>query len=160
MSFGEAGQCKIVIAVDVTAASVTVQELPVPCFQSLVTVRGDWNRIAVRIAELKKAAVPIWLEIVYDGYEVIGDLQDRLRELVDGTLVEILRAKNLRLVERTLSRMAVEETLDDLTVDDVFARCLTAHEVPQEQQPELVAAFRETVAALHEDASLGTGALS
>ncbi len=156
MSFGEAGQRKIVLTVAVDAAGVTVEEIPVPGFQALATVRGDWQRIAERIAALKRDAAPVWLEVIYDGDEVIGDLQDKLRELVDGTSLEILRAKNMRLVERTLSRMATEETLDDLTVDDVFARCLAAHEVPAEQQPELVAAFRETIAALHEDASLGS----
>lgn len=155
MSFGEAGQRKIVIVVEADANKVTAQEIVVPGFQPLATVRGDWNHIAVRIAELKKAATSVWLEVIYEGAEVMGDLQERLRELTDGTAVEILRAKNMGLVQRTLSRMATEETLDDLTVDDVFARCLAAHEVPQEQQAELVAAFRETVAALHEDASLG-----
>ena len=104
---------------------------------------------------LKKEHAPVWLEVIYDGDELLGDLQERLRELADGTSLEILRAKNMRLVERTLSRMASEETLDDLTVDDVFARCLAAHEVPPEQQAELVEAFRETLAALHEDAALG-----
>ena len=156
MSFGEAGQRKIVVALDVDAEGITVQEIPVPGFQILATVRGDWKRVAERIAELKRDAAPVWLEVIYEGDEVIGDLQERLRELVDGTSLEILRAKNMRLVERTLSRMATEETLDDLSVDDVFSRCLAAHEVPQEQQAELVVAFRETVAALHEDATLGT----
>lgn len=155
MSFGEAGQRKIVVAVNIDPDGVTVQEIPVPGFQLLATVRGDWGRITERIAELKRDASPVWLEVIYEGDEVIGNLQERLRELVDGTSLEILRAKNMRLVERTLSRMATEETLDDLTVDEVFARCLAAHDVPQEQQDELVAAFRETVAALHEDASLG-----
>lgn len=156
MSFGEAGQRKIVVAVNVGAGGVAVQEIPVPCFQPLATVRGDWQRISGLIAEMKRTAATVWLEVIYEGDEVIGDLQERLRELIDGTAVEILRAKNLRLVERTLSRMATEETLDDLTVEDVFARCLSSHEVPQEQQAELVAAFREAVAALHEDSSLGT----
>jgi exonuclease SbcD len=155
MSFGEAGQRKIVVAVNVVADCVTIKEIAVPCFQSLATVRGDWKCISERIAEMKKDAASVWLEVVYEGDEVIGDLQERLRELIDGTSLEILRAKNLRLVERTLSRMATEETLDDLTVDDVFARCLSSHAVPQEQQAGLVAAFRETVAALHEDSSLG-----
>jgi exonuclease SbcD len=118
-------------------------------------VRGDWKRITERIAELKRAASPVWLEVVYEGDEVIGDLQERLRELIDGTALEILRAKNMRLVQKTLSRMETEETLDDLTVDDVFARCLSSHEVPLEQQDELIAAFCEAVAALHEEASLG-----
>ncbi|MFA7406161.1 MAG: exonuclease SbcCD subunit D C-terminal domain-containing protein [Pelobacteraceae bacterium] len=155
MSFGEAGQRKIMVAVTVAAAGITVQEIPVPGFQALITVRGDWQRITEHIAALKKERGSVWLEVTYDGSEIIGDLQERLGELVDGTAVEILRSQNRSLVERTLSRMATEETLDDLTVDDVFARCLAAHEVPQEQQAELVAAFRETVAALHEDASLG-----
>ena len=155
MSFGEAGQRKIVVVLNVDANGVMVREIPVPGFQALVTVRGDWKRITERIAELKRDTAPVWLEVIYEGDEVLGDLQERLRELVDGTAVEILRAKNMRLVERTLSRMATEETLDDLSVDDVFSRCLAAHEVPQEQQAELVAAFRETVAALHEDSAMG-----
>jgi DNA repair protein SbcD/Mre11 len=155
MSFGEAGQRKTVVALNVDVNGVTVKEIAVPCFQSLATVRGDWNRITERITELKRDASSVWLEVIYEGDEVIGDLQERLRELIDGTALEILRAKNMRLVERTLSRMATEETLDDLSVDEVFDRCLAAHEVPQDQQAELVAAFRETIAALHEDASVG-----
>ncbi|OGU17857.1 MAG: exonuclease sbcCD subunit D [Geobacteraceae bacterium GWC2_53_11] len=155
MSFGEAAQRKVVVALAMDCEGITVQELPVPVFQKLATVRGDWKRISERIVELKKDNVPVWLEVIYEGEEVVGDLQERLRELVDGTVLEILRAKNMRLVERTMSRMATEETLDDLTVDDVFARCLAAHEVPQEQQADLVTAFHEAVAALHEDTSQG-----
>lgn len=151
MSFGEAGQGKIVLVLKVVRSDVSVQEIAVPCFQPLATVRGNWTRITERIAELKKDALPVWLEVVYEGDEVIGDLQDRLLELVDGTFLEILRSKNMQLVARALKRMAAEETLDDLTVDDVFARCLAAHEVPAEQQDELVAVFREAVLALHED---------
>jgi len=155
MSFGEAGQRKIVVALDVDSDGVRASEIVVPCFQRLATLRGDWDSISRRMGALKKEHAPVWLEVIYDGDELIGDLQERLRELADGTSLEILRAKNMRLVERTLSRMASEETLDDLTVDDVFARCLAAHEVPPEQQAELVEAFRETLAALHEDAALG-----
>jgi len=148
MSFGEAGQRKSVLVVKVTADDIMSQEIAVPCFQSLVTVRGDWNSITGRLAELKKDDSPVWLEVIYEGDEVIGDLQERLRELIDGTSLEILRAKNMRLVERTLSRMATDETLEDLNVDDVFARCLAAHEVPLEQHGELAATFREAVLAL------------
>ena len=155
MSFGEAGRGKIVMAVNVTADCVSVEEIPVPSFQQLETVRGDWKHISARISALKNSRSSVWLEVVYEGADVIGDLQERLRELVDGTTLEILRAKNMRLVERVMSRMATEETLDDLTVDDVFARCLAAHEVPQEQQGELVAAFHEAVASLHEDDTVG-----
>lgn len=151
MSFGEAGQRKIVVAVDIGSGDVLVEEIPVPCFQPMVSVRGDWNRIAERITAMKKESASVWLEVIYEGDEVLGDLQDKLRELIDGTSLEILRTRNMRLVERTLSRMTTEETLDDLDPDEVFSRCLAAHEVPPEQHEELVTAFHETVLALHED---------
>jgi len=155
MSFGEAGQGKIVLAVDCDAEGVSIGEIPVPSFQPLATVRGDLSRISKGIAALKEDPAPVWLEVIYEGDEVIGDLQERLRELVDGTSLEILRAKNLRLVERTLAGMAAEETLDDLSVDDVFERCLAAHKALPEQRDELIAAFREAVLAVHGDQGEG-----
>jgi exonuclease SbcD len=97
----------------------------------------------------------VWLDVVYEGDEVLGDLQERLRELIDGTSLEILRTRNMRLVERTLSRMDTEETLDDLDENEVFTRCLAAHEVPEEQLSELISTFREAVTALHEDDTRG-----
>lgn len=151
MSFGEAGQRKIVVVVNIGSAEVLVEEIPVPCFQPLASIRGDWNRISERISEMKKESASVWLEVIYEGDEILGDLQDKLRELIEGTSLEILRTRNMRLVERTLSRMTTEETLDDLDPDEVFSRCLAAHEVPPEQHEELVAVFHETVLALHED---------
>lgn len=155
MSFGEANQRKLVLAVELDAAGLRVEEIPVPCFQQLATLRGDWEQIRRRIQELKRESAAIWLEVVYEGGEIVGDLQERLRELVEGTSLEILRTRNMRLVDQALSAMATEETLDDLSVDDVFARCLDAHGVPDEQRPDLAALFAETMAALHEDDSRG-----
>jgi exonuclease SbcD len=150
MSFGEVGQQNMVVAINITPKEISTQEITLPVFQQLATLRGDWQHICDQITALKSEA-SIWLEIIYEGNEVIGDLQERVRELTDGTKLEVLRTKNLRLTQRTLLRMATEETLDDLTADDVFARCLAAHDVPQEQQAELIATFSETVAAVHED---------
>ena len=151
MSFGEGAQQKVVVTVEIGAGGTVVEEIPVPCFQPLVTVRGEWSSIVGRITVLKKEAVPTWLEVVYEGDELLGDLQEKLRELIQGSSLEILRTRNLRLAQRTLSRMATEETLDDLDPDEVFTRCLAAHEVPREQQEELVDAFREALLGLHED---------
>lgn len=151
MSFGEAGQSKVVLLVTVDPKSVTVEEKTVPCFQRLATVRGDWEHIRQRLADLREESVSVWLEVLYQGDEVLADLQERVRELTAGTLLEVLRIKDLRLAARTLSRMATEETLDDLTVDDVFERCLAMQQVPPEQQEELIGLFRETVTAIHQE---------
>lgn len=155
MSFGEAGQRKVVVLVETGDAGVMVEEIPVPCFQSLATVRGDWKGIAERIAGMKKESASVWLEVIYEGDELLGDLQERLRALVEGTSIEILRTRNMRLVERTLSGTSTEETLHDLDADEVFARCLAVHEVPTDQHEALLATFHETLLALHEDDALG-----
>jgi len=38
-----------------------------------------------------------------------------------------------------------------LNVNDVFERCLSVHEVPEEQRPELHRTYKETVTSLYED---------
>ncbi len=155
MSFGEAGGRKVVLAVDLDETGVSVEEIAVPCFQKLDTVRGDWDRIVEGITAMKKEDASVWLEVVYEGEEVMGDLRERLGELIEGAPLEILRTRNMRLVERALSSMDTGETLDDLDENEVFARCLEAHGTPLEQQGELISAFREAVAALHEDDARG-----
>ncbi len=44
-----------------------------------------------------------------------------------------------------------KETLEDLDVNDVFKRCLAAHEVPEDQGAELFRTYRETLSSLYED---------
>ena len=50
-----------------------------------------------------------------------------------------------------LGQIHEEETLDDLNVNDVFERCLAVHEVPEDQRPELLRAYQETLSSLYED---------
>jgi len=152
MSFGEANQQKSVcrVAFHGTAASVCLIDVPV--FQELERLQGDWNSIAGRIAALAAAGSPTWLEVIYDG-DVIGDLRERLDAAVSGTPMEVLRVKNNRIIDRVLEQCLAGEALDDLDENEVFERCLRAHDVPEDQRPELRRSYRETLAALYEDNS-------
>lgn len=156
MGFGEAKQqksvCQVVFDQDVghsTAASV--QLIDVPVFQRLERVKGDWDDISSRILELSATDSQGWLEVIYDGIEIIGDLRERLEAAISGTQMEILRIKNNRIIDRVLGQIHEEETLDDLNVNDVFERCLADHDVPEDQRPELLRAYQETVSSLYED---------
>ena len=150
MGFGEAEQQKSVILVEFSGNTPVVTTVPVPCFQELKTLRGDWPAIAWEIGELKSRGSKAWLEIVYEGGEIAGDLRARLDEAVAGSGIEILRIKNNRVLERALSGTGAEETLDDLDVMEVFKRCLQAHDVPEDQHPALLAAYREVIVSLQE----------
>ncbi|MFH0803319.1 MAG: exonuclease SbcCD subunit D C-terminal domain-containing protein [bacterium] len=150
IGFGEAAQEKSVVLVEFSDEAPKVANIPIPCFRELTTLRGYWQTIAREIDRLKFRGSNAWLEIIYEGDEIAGDLSARLDEAVAGTGMEILRVKNNRIVERAIRGMDTEETLDDLDVTDVFKRCLEAHEVPEEQRPALLSAYQEIIVSLNE----------
>lgn len=128
----------------------TVELIPIPVFQQLERIKGDWNKINNRVMELAADGADAWLEVIYEGDELKSDLRESLESAVSGTQLELLRVKNNRIVDRVLERLEHEDTLEELTVEDVFERCLNQNEVPQEQRPELLRAYRETLTSLYE----------
>ncbi len=154
MGFGEARQQKSVCLIDFDGHQPGIRTLDVPCFQALYRLSGDWDTLATGIAELVDDNSNAWLEINYDGEEVISDLRQRLETAIEGSNLEILRIRNNRIVERALGRMREDETLDDLDVFEVFQRCLDAHDIGPEQRELLHDAYRETVASLQEESGV------
>ncbi len=150
IGFGEAQQEKGMVLVEFSSNAPNVTNIPVPIFQELKILHGDWQTIARKIDILKSEGSNAWLEIVYDGDEIAGDLRERLDEAIEKTGLEILRVKNNRVLERAMSGMDAEETLDDLDVTDVFTRCLESHEIPEDQRPALLNAYQEIIVALNE----------
>ena len=151
MSFGEAKQQKIFIEVEFDQDELTVKEINLPCFQKLVQVRGDWPTIEEQINKLKEDEQSTWIEVIYQGDEIISDLQNKLTKLTEKSHLEILRIQNKRLIERALKRMHSDETLDQLSESEVFKRCLTEQNVTTEQQDELNLCFSEILHDLHEE---------
>ena len=151
MGFAEAAQEKCVLEVEFGPGVPSVKKIPVPCFQELKTLKGDWDKIESEIRALKKQSSTAWLEVVYEGDEIASSLSERLEELTAGSKLEIVRTKNTRIIERALSRMHVEETLDDLEPSDVFLRCLNAHNVPEVQRKALINAYNEALSSLFEE---------
>lgn len=151
MGFGEARQQKQVCEIEFQGTSAFVQALEVPVFRNLRRLQGNWDDIAGGLKELAASGTPWWLEVVYEGDELMGDLRERLESAVSGTLLDILRIKNNRLIERVLGQMHEEESLDDVNVNEVFDRLLCGYEVPEAQRPELLRTYRETLSSLYED---------
>ncbi len=148
MGFGEAAQQKRVVLVEFNRSSPTVQELPIPCFQPLVRIAGALDDIRERVEGLIKEESNAWLEVEYTGKEVVASLREMLDEMLVDSNMEIRRIVNRRVMERVISRTVEEETLDDLTPEDVFKRCLDVYEVPDEDREELVLAYREIVLSI------------
>ena len=148
LGFSEAGREKSLCLVSFTGRAATVRTLPLPVFRRLESIRGDWASIAGRLAALAAEETDAWLDVTYDGEELLPDLRDRLDAAVRGTGLEILRARNTRIMARALSRTGSGESLDALSPREVFERCLAAHGIPEEQRADLRGAHGEILAGL------------
>ncbi len=151
MGFGEARQQKSLCQVEFQGFSPAVQLLEIPVFQKLERIKGDWKSISRRIQELSNAGSQSWLEVIYEGDEIMSDLQERLEEAIAATSLEVLRVKNNRIIDRVLAKNHDQETLEELNPNDVFERCLALHQIPEDQHPELLRTYQETLTALYED---------
>ncbi len=151
LGFGEAQQAKDVLLIEFSGVTPQVTHVPVPRFQELQTLRGDWPAIDAAIDALKTQGSTAWLEVVYEGEALAGNLRERLEEALEGSGLTLLRVKNRGVLEKALQGMEHEETLDDLDTTEVFRRCLEAHAIPQEQQGALMDAYREILLSLEED---------
>ena len=97
--------------------------------------------------------ISTWVEVVYTGEDIVPDLREKLLDaLVEDSqgLITLLRVKNQRIAIQTLAAQDTEQTLDDLSPQDVFSRCLDAHAVPREQRPELVRLYQEILTQVQE----------
>ena len=152
MGFGEANQTKSVCLVDFAESGdgpcTSIELLPVPVFQRMVQLQGDWPTIEGRLAELAGADESFWLEVIYTGKEVIGDLRGRVEAATEGTQLEVLRVKDTNSVDRVLVAENVDEVLDELEPAEVFRRLLAARDIPDEQQADLWRTYDEALALM------------
>ncbi len=149
MGYGEIKQDKQVLLVDFEDKKINVTPLLVPRFQELVKIVGNVMEIQQTIERLKIEQSKAWLEIEYNGKEIVNNLRELLDESLVGSDLEILRIKNKRLMDRVIQGEMDEETLEDLNPEDVFLRCLTAFEVEEDEQKELINAYHEILQTLN-----------
>lgn len=128
-----------------------VDVIDVPVFQELEVVSGDWNAISRRIFELSAANSRAWLEVNYEGDEMVSDLRGRLEESMAGTRMELLRVRDNRVIRRVLKRMDNREALEDMDEGDVFERCLDTHGVSGDERAELRHTYGEALASLRDE---------
>lgn len=150
MGFGELNHDKQVLLIQCEDKQLTIEPINVPRFQKLAKIVGDYSHIQQTMDALKQEGRSVWLEIEYTGTEVVNDLRERLDALCVESDLEILRIRNRRLIERVMQSSDVEEALDDLNPHEVFARCLQAYDVNDEDQQIMLGAYHEILQALHE----------
>ena len=140
---------------DDESRQMQVVSLPIPKFQKLAQISGDLELIQQTIDETIQAldaTESVWLEIIYTGDDVVSELREHIQAMVDGLPCEVLKIKNTRTYNKVLNQQQISETLQDLNEEEVFERCLIAHNIPDEQKSSLRDAYDQIVYNLrHED---------
>jgi exonuclease SbcD len=142
MGFGEASQQKSVVIVDFK--NKAKNEIKIPVFQKLESVKGDKDYISKKLSELKKSEESVWAEIIYDGNELFADFQSWIYEQITGTKIEVLKVQDKRILDKVLTQ-EYAENLDDLNEFDVFGKLLEDKNLPDEQKDELKELYKELV---------------
>jgi exonuclease SbcD len=144
MGFGEAKQTKCIYTIEFNP-NIKIEQINIPTFQRLESIIGDKNTIELRIKELKSENISVWIEIIYQGNEIIPDLTPWINEQLIDSKIEVLKIQNKQFQQNVLSNNDVSVSLDELNPIDVFSILLEKSEISNEQQEELKAIYKEVV---------------
>jgi exonuclease SbcD len=154
LSFDEAKQQKEVLLVDLDSSGLRqITALPVPRFQPLLSLRGSLKELEVAINEAAKqgsAEKPVWLEVLVGTDDYLSDLQLRIAALCEGLPVEVLRIRRERGNASASLQGQAKETLDELSVEEVFAQRLSSESLEDTEQAKLLGLYQQVVSELRE----------
>ena len=152
LSFDEARQQKEVLLLEFGSATLqSITPLPVPVFQPIASLRGSLKELAGSITEAAAqgtAERPVWLEVQVSTDDYLSDLQSRINALCEGHPVEVLRIRRERGNAMASLASEARETLDELSVEDVFARRLQQETLEEEDAQRLQGLYRQVLEAL------------
>ncbi len=150
VNIADANDFNILYSNDVNHMQVI--SLHIPCFQKLAQISGDLATIANTIKLLEQTE-SIWLEIVYDGEDIVSELREEVAAMVEGLPCEVLKIKNTRTYNKVLNQEQGAETLQDLNEKEVFERCMTVNEIPDSQKESLLEAYQQILHNIYHDDS-------
>ncbi|MFI8579748.1 exonuclease subunit SbcD [Ectopseudomonas khazarica] len=154
LSFDETRQQKEVLLLEFGEASLqSITPLAVPVFQPMASLRGSLKELAGAIAEVAAQGTgerPVWLEVQVSTDDYLSDLQGRISALCEGHAVEVLRIRRERGNASASLASAARETLDELSVEDVFARRLQQEVLDEADSQRLLERYRQVLETVQE----------
>ncbi|SHI09630.1 exonuclease subunit SbcD [Ferrimonas marina] len=157
LSFDELGKAKEVLLVELGAGQpAQVTALKVPSFQPMAMLKGDLAAVERQLSELESDSDqgPVWLDIEVVSDDYLSDLQARVMALVEGLEVEVLLVRRARADRSATLQAEVEnETLAELSVQQVFERRLALETLSEAQQQRLQQRFDQVAEILAEEQS-------
>ena len=154
LSFDEARLDKQVLLVDFADGALSeITPLTVPCFQPMVSVSGSLKELAgliLQAAAQGNRTQPVWLDVQVSQDDYLSDLHQQVAALCEGLPVEVLRLRRTRHQAQLALAAEAQETLDELSLEDVFARRLQGEVLDADLSRQLCDLYRDVVQTLEQ----------
>ena len=155
LSFDEAEQQKSVCLVEFDRSDIAqIQQLPIPIFQPLKTLKGSLADIQKQLNEIDNndSIQPIWLDIEVASQDYLADIQQRIEALAKDLPVDVVLLRRARKQPQGQQAALANETLNELTAEEVFLRRLTEEELgDKEKEQRLLLLFKQSHDALRSE---------
>ena len=149
MTFGEAGQGKAVYVLELEGKELAgIRKIEIPVFQKLMQINGDLQEITDQLKALGLSDESVWLDVNYNGKEIIDGLQDRLEEFCK--VFPNLDILSVRDEAKTpiQSIDTLTEGLDRITPQKMLELCFDANDTPEKQRKVFIPMYEEILAGL------------
>ena len=126
LSFDELSKEKSVYLVEFAQQALTsVTPLFIPQFQPMQLIKGDLAQIEQQLAKFADhRGLPVWLDIEVATQDYLTDIQRRIQALAAELPVEVVLLRRSKEQRNNSIARQEKETLNELSVTDVFERRL------------------------------------
>lgn len=157
LSFDELSKEKSVYLVEFAQqALASVTPLFIPQFQPMQLIKGDLTQIEQQLAVFSgHQGLPVWLDIEVATKDYLTDIQRRIQALAAELPVEVVLLRRSKELRHNSIERQEKETLNELSVTDVFERRLALEaDLAEPRQERMRQMFNQVV----EDISQGKDA--
>lgn len=151
MGFGESDRSKEILIVDISPdLPVCVTPVIVPRVRDLVQIHGDADYIRDKLGALIFSGRPAWVEILLEDTGAGPSVRDEFYRIAEGSVIEVLKVKIIDPNIGKITSSHDQESLEELSPDEVFRRCLDGANEPEEYREEMITAYHEILAEILE----------
>ncbi|MEQ9925048.1 exonuclease subunit SbcD [Pectobacterium brasiliense] len=122
--------------------------LPIPITQPMQLIKGSLSDIEQQLATFKnyQGDKPVWLDIEINTQDYLSDMQKRIQAMTENLPVEVLLLRRTREQRLQAITRQDKETLNELSVHDVFERRLvTETDMEDSRQQRVRTLFNQVI---------------
>lgn len=124
LDFSEGSQQKLVRIVDFENGKAEVRNLNIPEFEKLSLITGSQEDLETKLRDLVQKGERCLVRAEHTGTMPAKDLSGRLKNIAEGSPVEVVHIRDLAKKQYYLSSMVTEEFVHEMTPESVFEKLL------------------------------------